>query len=71
MSGALEDEADPTYSHFAHRAEFLELLEKFLAVEIDVRASKVEDEREAGLVKSLGAIVRASIRQAIHGGAST
>lgn len=54
---ALEDEADPTYSHFAHRAECLELLDEFVRVDVGCRASRVENERELALVRSIGDIV--------------
>jgi hypothetical protein len=62
MSSALQDEADPIYSHFGHRTEFLELLEQFMAVDVGCQASKVEDERERDLIGSLGATVGATYK---------
>lgn len=45
----LEDDADPNYTHFAHRDEFIVLLGRFLRHE----GSQTGDE----LVKAMGAIV--------------
>jgi hypothetical protein len=59
MSAALQDEADPIYSHFGHRSEFLELLSDFLEVDVASQPSKGQDEREREIVRALGAIVRA------------
>ncbi|WVQ62666.1 uncharacterized protein L199_000813 [Kwoniella botswanensis] len=56
-SAPLEDDSDPTYTHFAHRAEFLELLGRFLNIEIAGESGVKEDEDEEGLVNSLGAIL--------------
>ncbi|WWC99224.1 hypothetical protein V866_006120 [Kwoniella sp. B9012] len=53
----LEDDSDPTYTHFAHRAEFLELLGRFLGIDITGESGSKEDEDEEGLVDSLGAIL--------------
>lgn len=50
--GVLEDDADPNYTHFAHRDEFLALLEKFLEVPQDGNEKKSDD-----LVKAMGSIV--------------
>nr|XP_019048752.1 hypothetical protein I302_02526 [Kwoniella bestiolae CBS 10118]OCF27682.1 hypothetical protein I302_02526 [Kwoniella bestiolae CBS 10118] len=56
-SGPLEDDSDPTYTHFAHRAEFLELLGRFLTIDIIRESDARDDEDEEGLVTSLGAIL--------------
>lgn len=58
MSAALQDEADPIYSHFGHRSEFLKLLNDFLEVDVASQPSKGQDEREREIVRALGAIVR-------------
>ncbi len=58
MSKALEDDGDPTYTHFAHRPDFLKLLSPFVAVDLSRDPSEREDEEEEKLVKALGAIVR-------------
>ncbi|KAK4685879.1 tubulin-specific chaperone D, partial [Tremellales sp. Uapishka_1] len=57
MAQPLEDDSDPTYTHFAHRTEFLQLLDQVLAVNIEQRPSIREDEVEEGLVAALGAIL--------------
>ncbi|WVQ80901.1 hypothetical protein IAT38_003008 [Cryptococcus sp. DSM 104549] len=56
-NAALEDESDPTYTHFAHRAEFLASLGQFLAIDACREPSSKEDEEEDALVESLGAIL--------------
>lgn len=53
----MEDDADPTYSHFAHRAEFEVQLARFLAIDVAGTPSTSEDDAEVRLVNSLGAIV--------------
>lgn len=50
--GVLEDDADPNYSHFAHRDDFLALLERFLETPRDESGKQRED-----LVKAMGSIV--------------
>lgn len=50
--GVLEDDADPNYTHFAHRDEFLALLGQFLEVPQDGNEKKSDD-----LVKAMGSIV--------------
>ncbi|WWD08947.1 hypothetical protein V865_007062 [Kwoniella europaea PYCC6329] len=56
-SAPLEDDSDPTYTHFAHRAEFLELLGRFLEIDITGESGPKEDEDEEGLVNNLGTIL--------------
>jgi len=53
----LEDDSDPTYTHFAHHAEFMALLKKFMAIDTSQSASDREDYLEGGLVKHMGNIV--------------
>nr|XP_019014520.1 uncharacterized protein I206_00602 [Kwoniella pini CBS 10737]OCF53301.1 hypothetical protein I206_00602 [Kwoniella pini CBS 10737] len=53
----LEDDSDPTYTHFAHRAEFLGLLNRFLEIDITAKSSSKDDEEEEVFVKSMGAIL--------------
>ena len=57
MAAPLEDDSDPTFTHFAHRDEFLGLLAQFLAVDLASEPSASEDEAEIGLVRSMGGIV--------------
>lgn len=57
MSAALEDDADPTYTHFSHRLEFLTLLDRFLAIDLRSSPDQTEDEEEERMVGQLGAIV--------------
>lgn len=47
----LEDDADPNYTHFAHREEFSSLLAKFLNTEDG------KDQESDELVKAMGVIV--------------
>ncbi|OCF59625.1 cofactor D [Kwoniella mangroviensis CBS 10435] len=54
-SAPLEDDSDSTYTHFAHRAEFMELLGRFLEIDITTQSDSREDEDEEGLVNSMGA----------------
>ncbi|WVF65933.1 hypothetical protein IAT40_000671 [Kwoniella sp. CBS 6097] len=56
-STGLEDDSDPTYTHFAHRTEFLELLERFLSLDIKRVSDVKEDEAEDALINSMGAIL--------------
>ncbi|KAL1413221.1 hypothetical protein Q8F55_000974 [Vanrija albida] len=53
----IEDDADPTYSHFAHRAEFEAQLARFLAIDVCGEPSAADDDAEVRLVNSLGAIL--------------
>ncbi|WVR03591.1 hypothetical protein IAU60_000583 [Kwoniella sp. DSM 27419] len=53
----LADDSDPTYTHFAHRAEFLVLLERFLQIDIAPPCSDKEGEAEEALVTSLGSLL--------------
>lgn len=55
--GVLAETDDPTYSHFAHRETFLELLSRFLVVDVGRDPGKGEGEEEEGLVRDIGAIV--------------
>ncbi|WVQ93564.1 hypothetical protein IAU59_000639 [Kwoniella sp. CBS 9459] len=54
---ALEDDSDPTYTHFAHRSEFLDLLDRFLNLDIERESDVKEDEVEDFLVNALGGIL--------------
>ncbi|OCF31205.1 cofactor D [Kwoniella heveanensis BCC8398] len=56
-SHGLEDDSDPTYTHFAHRSEFLALLERFRSLDIERESDAKEDEVEDALVDSLGGIL--------------
>ncbi|WRT63818.1 uncharacterized protein IL334_000743 [Kwoniella shivajii] len=56
-SAPLEDDSDPTYTHFAHRGEFLGLLERFLKLDISREPDTKEEEEEEGSITSLGAIL--------------
>ncbi|WWD22528.1 hypothetical protein CI109_107021 [Kwoniella shandongensis] len=53
----LEDESDPTYTHFAHRNEFLILLHRFLSLDICSKSTTKDEEEEEILVTSLGGIL--------------
>lgn len=64
MVSKLEDDADPNYTHFAHRDDFLHLLDGFLAVDLATDPSVDESLAEDVLVGSLGAIVGLDIPQA-------
>ena len=57
MSGALGDDSDPTFTHFAHRSEFLDLLKRFLDLDLRRDPDQREDEEEVRLLDQLGAIV--------------
>jgi hypothetical protein len=57
MSTILEDDSDPTFTHFAHRAEFLALLDQLLVVDIGSSPDDVQERAEKVLVKQLGQIV--------------
>jgi hypothetical protein len=57
MSTTLEDESDPTYTHFAHRQEFLRLLDGFLTLDLQGDVGQREHEAEERLVDQLGDIV--------------
>ena len=57
MSSPLEGDSDPTYTHFDHREEFLELLDGLIAIHLSREPSARENEDEDGRVKRLGAIV--------------
>ena len=58
MVQVLEDDADPTYTHFTHRQQFLDLLNELLSLDLHHDPSASEDESEEKLVSSLGQIVR-------------
>lgn len=58
MCPATANDAEPTYTHFAHRVEFLTRLEQFLALDVSRAPSEREDENEEKLAKALGAVVR-------------
>ncbi|KAK8845579.1 hypothetical protein IAR55_006295 [Kwoniella newhampshirensis] len=50
-------DSDPTFTHFAHRVEFLALLHQLLSLDTCRESSIKEDEQEEDLVTSLGAIL--------------
>lgn len=56
-SAPLTDDWDPTYTHFSHRAEFLDLLRKFVTLDLCKESIEKEDEDEDVHVSCLGAIV--------------
>jgi type VI protein secretion system component VasF len=56
-TAAIEDENDPTYTHFAHRQEFLRLLDRFLKLDLRGYVGQKEHEEEERLVDQLGNIV--------------
>ncbi|KIR54961.1 cofactor D [Cryptococcus gattii Ru294] len=56
-SAPLVDDWDPTYTHFSHRTEFLDLLQKFLTLDICKESTEKEDEDEDAIVACLGAIL--------------
>lgn len=60
VTAEVVDDSDPTYSHFGHRDEFLGLLSKFLATDVQAKPSAEETEDEDELVKKMGAIVSCS-----------
>ncbi|EIW73358.1 hypothetical protein TREMEDRAFT_26174 [Tremella mesenterica DSM 1558] len=53
----LEDDSDPTYTHFAHRDEFINLLTRLVSVDVTHSPSEVEEQAEVAIVKSLGSIL--------------
>ncbi|ORY25084.1 armadillo-type protein [Naematelia encephala] len=57
MSTSLEDESDLTYTHFAHRDEFRQLIEPFLAIDISTEPSEAEDLQERHKVTFIGRIL--------------
>lgn len=57
MTRTLEDDTDPTYTHFSHRTEFLAHLADFLSLDLSHDPSESEQEHEEGLVRAMGAIV--------------
>lgn len=57
MSRALDDGADPAYTHFAHRVDLLKLLAQFLDIDVAGAPTEREEEEDDKLVKALGAIV--------------
>lgn len=61
MSKPLEDDSDPTYTHFAHREEFLKLLGELLKLDLSQTPDTEGNETEEKLVTSQGAIVGSTI----------
>ncbi|ORX34799.1 armadillo-type protein [Kockovaella imperatae] len=57
MSAESTLEDDPTYSHFAHREEFLKLLSELLARQLDIDPSAAQDAEEIKLVEALSSIL--------------
>jgi hypothetical protein len=57
MSTALGSDADPTYTHFEHRDEFLKLLDELLELDMRTNPTLKEEEDEVKLVDQMGAIV--------------
>lgn len=64
----IADDADPTYTHFAHREQVAELLSRVLALDMSAPAGDGED--EAVLVSQIGAIVSAP-PEAAHSSSTT
>jgi hypothetical protein len=60
MARTLEDDTDPTYTHFSHRTEFLSHLADFLALDLSHDPSESDEEHEEGLARAVGAIVSIS-----------
>jgi hypothetical protein len=67
-SEGLLDDSDPTYTHFAHRDEFLSLLKRILSYDLAedtsgdrssnaLKKARAQEEEEDGIVKLMGAIV--------------
>lgn len=56
-SAALVGDWDPTYTHFSHRTEFLDLLQQFVTLDLCKESTEKEDEDEDVVVACLGAIV--------------
>lgn len=54
---ALEDDADPNLTHFAHKQEFFNALSRFLAVDVAAEATPAQDAEEEGWLQAMGAIV--------------
>ena len=57
MAAALEDDSDPTFTHFVHKHDFHLLLIAFLGADWREKPSEKENENEDRLVAGLGAIV--------------
>lgn len=57
MAVTLEDDSDPTLTHFAHRDELLSLLQRLKSVNLDVAPSNEQDVEEEELLSAIGAIV--------------
>ena len=57
MAVTLEDDSDPTLTHFAHRDELLSLLQLLRLVDLDVAPSNEQDVEEEELLGAIGAIV--------------
>ncbi|KAL7418710.1 hypothetical protein Q5752_006393 [Cryptotrichosporon argae] len=51
------DSQDPTYTHFAHRESFLDLLGRFLQLDVAVTPTVKQTQAETVLLESLGAIL--------------
>ncbi|WVQ76181.1 hypothetical protein IAR50_005840 [Cryptococcus sp. DSM 104548] len=49
----LADDCDPTYTHFAHRAQFLALQDRFLALDLCQQSGETEEEAEVALVDEM------------------
>jgi hypothetical protein len=57
VDDVVADDAEPTYTHFAHRVEFAALEARFLAFDVGTAPTQAEDEAEVVLVTQMGAIV--------------
>jgi hypothetical protein len=54
---ALEDDSDPTYTHFSHRDEFFRLHARFLAATEGSSTRISGDKEETAGLEAMGAIV--------------
>jgi hypothetical protein len=53
----IQFEEDPTYNHFSHRDDFLQLLSNFLKLDISGTPTELEQRSENALADKLGLIV--------------
>lgn len=75
-SEGLMDDSDPTFTHFAHRDEFLVLLQQILSYDLAedtsgdgspaaLKRARAQEEEEDRLVKLMGAIVCSELSRAL------
>lgn len=51
-----KDDADPTYTHFIHKAQCLDLIKRLQSLLLDEETNELQDKEEENLVKDLGSI---------------